>query len=318
MERSGLSIEMKVVLLVLLSLGVQDLLLVLMYISGVTPTIMQIVLAAVLVVALVAAAVWGNSLSRAVRRLMRACYVARKGDTGVLSELTRTDEIGQLNCEINRLVVLLRTCWGTESQLTRSRDVIEELERVAPEIMRSSHELLISLKELREGASAEAAILRKVAGRLGEAGSLVSEVSREPLGDAAPAETASRLRSLPALAREAELLSDEVVDEIARPTVDEASLARAVNGLRDAVRTMAQVASQAEGALTRRQADAERARDASELISSAVTDKADGSRVAELMEQSAATGLAEATRLAATFRKLGIALEAYAAGRRAE
>jgi hypothetical protein len=41
-------------------------------------------------------------------------------------------------------------------------------------------------------------------------------------------------------------------------------------------------------------------------------EKADGSRVAQLMEKSAASGLAEAARLASALKRLGIALEAYA------
>ena len=40
--------------------------------------------------------------------------------------------------------------------------------------------------------------------------------------------------------------------------------------------------------------------------------------MAELMEKSAAGGLAEATRLATTLRKLGVVLEAYAARKRSE
>ncbi|MCK4408511.1 MAG: hypothetical protein KAW67_00405, partial [Candidatus Eisenbacteria sp.] len=153
MERSGPSIEVKVVLLVVAALVLQDVVLLAMYVGGARPVTIQLALGGVLVVSLVVAAVWGNALVRAVRRLVRVCYVARQGDTGVLSELTRTDELGQLNDEINRLVVLLRDSTDTRSELTSSKDVIEELERTAPEIMRSSHELLVSLKEVREGAA---------------------------------------------------------------------------------------------------------------------------------------------------------------------
>lgn len=318
MERSGPSIEIKVVLLVVAVLVVQDLLLLAMYVAGARAGAIQIVLGGVLVLSLVVAAVWGNSLTRAVRRLVRVCYVARHGDTGVLSELTRTDELGQLNDEINRLVVLLRDSTTTRSDLSSSEDVIEELERAAPEIMRSSHELLVSLKELSEGSAAEIAILRKVSGCLGEARGLVAGVARGASGNPPPGDPASRLRSLDSLARETELLADAVVDEVARPSIDEASLARAVNGLRDAARTMAQVASQAIGPLEKRREDAEHALMAADRIITAETEKADGARVAELMEKSARSGLAEATRLAGALRSLGIVLEAYAVRKRSQ
>ena len=316
MERSGPSIEIKVVLLVAAAVVVQDLVLITMYVGGVKPGTIQLAMAGILVLSLVVAAVWGNALVRAIRRLARACYVARHGDTGVLSELTRTDELGQLNDEINKLIVLLRDSADTRSELASSKDVIEELERTAPEIMRSSHELLVSLKELREGAAAEIAILRKVAGCLGEARGLVADVARGASGDPPAGDPAARLKSLGSLARETELLADAVVDEVTRPSVDEASLARAVNGLRDAARTMAQVAAQAVGPLEKRREDAETALKAADRIITAETEKADGSRVAELMERSARNGLAEATRLATTLRKLGLVLEAYAAWRR--
>jgi methyl-accepting chemotaxis protein len=317
MERSGPSIEVKVVLLVGAALVLQDLVLFAMYAGGARPGMIQLALGGVLALSLVAAAVWGNTLVRAVRRLVRACYVARHGDTGVLSELTRMDELGQLNDEINRLVVLLRDSTDTRSELTSSKDVIEELERTAPEIMRSSHELLVSLKELREGAAAEIAILRKVAGCLGEARGLVGDVARGTSGSRPSNDAAARLKSLGSLARETELLADAVVDEVARPSIDEASLARAVNGLRDAARTMAEIAAQAIGPLEKREEDAEAALKAADRIITAETEKADGSRVAELMERSARNGLAEATRLATALRKLGVVLEAYAARRRA-
>ena len=316
MERTGPSIEIKIVLLVVAILVLQDLLLLAMYLAGAQPAAIQIVLGGLLVLSVVVVAVWGNALSRAVRRLVRACYVARHGDTGVLSDLTRTDELGQLNDEINKLVTLIGDSTDTRSELTSSKDVIEELERAAPEIMRSSHELLVSLKELSEGAAAEIAILRKVAGCLGEARGLVAGVARGASGNPPPGDPAARLRSLGSLAREAELLADAVVDEVARPSIDEASLARAVNGLRDAARTMAQVASQAVGPLEKRREDAEAALKAADRIITAETEKADGSRVAELMEKSARSGLTEATRLATNLRKLGIVLEAYAAMRR--
>ncbi|MFH1688653.1 MAG: hypothetical protein ABIE42_00270 [Candidatus Eisenbacteria bacterium] len=316
MERTGPSIEVKIVLLVVGILVLQDLLLLAMYVGGAQPAAIQIVLGCLLVLSVVVAAIWGNALTRAIRRLARACYVARHGDTGVLSDLTRTDELGQLNDEINMLVTLIRDSTDTRSALTSSKDVIEELERAAPEIMRSSHELLVSLKELSEGATAEIAILRKVAGCLSEARGLVAGVARGASGDPSPGDPAARLRSLGSLAREAELLADAVVDEVARPSIDEAALARAVNGLRDAARTMAQVASQAVGPLEKRREDAEAALKAADRIITAETEKGDGSRVAELMERSARGGLAEATRLATNIRKLGVVLEGYAAMRR--
>jgi len=310
MERSGPSIEVKVVLLVGAAVVVQDLLLLVMYLGGARPSAMQIVLGGVLALALLGAAVWGNALSRAIRRLARACYVARHGDTGVLSDLTRTDELGQLNDEINKLVVLLRSSSDGRSELESSKDVVEELERTAPEIMRSSHELLVSLKELREGAVAETAILRKVAGCLGEARCLVADVAR-----GGPAHrtggAATRLASMGSIAREVEVLSDAIVDEVARPSIDEAALARAVNGLRDAARTMAQLAAEAAGPIERRRDDAEAALKAADRILTAESEKSDGSRVAELMEQSARKGLNEATRLATALRRLGIVLEAH-------
>lgn len=316
MERSGLSIEVKVVLLVAAVLFVHDVVLLWMFLAGVDPGVIQMALGGVLVLSLIVAAVWGNSLARATRRLTRACYVARKGDTGVLSELTRMDELGQLNDEINRLVLRLRDSAGTESELELGRGVIETFEKAAPEIIRASHELLVALKELKEGAVAETAILRKVSGGIGEASGILGDVIRDPAGYPAAPEAAARLKSLGSLARDAEVLADTVVDEIARPTVDEAALARAVNGLRDAVRTMAQIASSAVLPLERREADAQAALRAADRLATAESEKADGSRVAELMEKSASTGLTEATRIATSLRQLGVALEAYGARRR--
>jgi hypothetical protein len=77
------------------------------------------------------------------------------------------------------------------------------------------------------------------------------------------------------------------------------------------------IAAQAVGPLEKRREDAEAALKAADRIITAETEKADGSRVAELMERSAGNGLAEATRLATTLRRLGVVLEAYAARRRA-
>ena len=176
MERSGPSIEMKVVLLVAAALLLQDVVLVAMYVAGARPATIQVVMGGLLVLAIVIAAVWGNALSRAVRRLSRACYVARKGDTGVLSELTRTDELGQLNEEINRLVEQLRAGLRASADVESCAEIVREVEDLAPEVTRSSHDLLVSLKELREGAAAELSILRKVAGRAGEARAAIAEI----------------------------------------------------------------------------------------------------------------------------------------------
>lgn len=311
MERSGPSIEMKVVLLVAAALLLQDVVLVAMYVAGARPATMQVVLGGLLVLAIVIAAVWGNALSRAVRRLSRACYVARKGDTGVLSELTRTDELGQLNEEINRLVEQLRAGLRASADVESCAEIVREVEALAPEVTRSSHDLLVSLKELREGAAAELSILRKVAGCTGEARAAIAEIGGEPTGAVSSEEAAVRTGSIANLAREVDLLADRVVDEISRPDVDEASLARAVNGLRDAARTMSQVAAQAAVLLERRSADLKAIGRAAELVAAAEEQRADGGRVAELMERSASGGLNEATRLAALVRRLGAALRTY-------
>ena len=316
MERSGPSIEMKVVLLVVAALLVQDLVLLVLYVSGAHPQVIQIVLGAVLAFSLVVAAVWGNAISRAIRRLTRACYVARKGDVAVLADLTRTDELGQLNSEINRLVILLREAAGTRAELGAGRDVVDELERTAPEIMRSSHELLISLRELNEGAEAETAIMRKVSGRLQEARELVERVALAEDDGADAREAATRLAAMEALASEAELLADSILDEVARPSVDEAALARVVNSLRNSVRDMAAAASLSVEPLRKRREDLECALRALDRLDEAEKERADASRVAELMSGSASGGMSEASRLAGHLRRLGIALQALSSRRR--
>jgi methyl-accepting chemotaxis protein len=312
LERSGPSIEVKVVLLVAAAVVLQDLILLAMYLAGARPTTIQIVLGGLLVLAIVLSAVWGNALSRAVRRLTRACYVARKGDTKVLSGISRTDELGELHGEINMLIDVLRELSVDRGDLESTREVVRELERSAPEMTRSSHELLVSLKELREGAAAESSILRKIAGYTAKARAGVPEVGGEVPDCRASYDAAARLKSIEGLARELELLADRVVDEIARPEVDETSLARAVNGLRDAARTMSEVAEQASVHLERRRSDLEALRRSAELVDAVSLERADGGRVAELMERSAANGLTEATRLASLLRKLGTALRSHA------
>ena len=190
MERSGPSIEVKVVVLVGAAVVVQDLLLLTMYLGGARPSAMQIVLGGALVLALVGAAVWGNALSRAIKRLSRACYVARHGDTGVLSDLTRMDELGQLNDEINKLIVLLRDLAAAKSELASCGEVTEAVAQAAPDLLRSAHDALVSLKELREGAAATIAIHRRLSGCLEAARTQVAQVAGATGGGRAEAETA--------------------------------------------------------------------------------------------------------------------------------
>jgi len=314
-ERSGPSIEFKIVLLVAAAVIVQDLLLLAMHLAGAEPPAIQAVLGGVLVLALVVAAVWGNTIARAIRRLTRACFVARHGDTSVLAELTRTDELGQLNDEINRLVVLVRELTGERDALAEGADVADAITAAAPDLLRSSHELLVSLKELREGAAAELQITRRIGGRLATVRSLLYQIVPATPQTAEP-EIGTKLRSFSALAREIELLADEVVDEVARPDVDEAALARAVNGVRDTARTMAEVAGEAARPLERRQADLETAARALSTLDAAERERTDGARVAELMERSAASGMGEGTRLASALKRIGLKLESYARRKR--
>ncbi len=311
MERSGPSIEIKIVLLVTVVVVVQDAVVLAMHFAGAPSAAMQVALGGILVLALIVAAVWGNTVARAVRRLTRACFVARKGDVRVLTEPARTDELGELNGEINKLVVLVRELTATESDLAASSRVTEAVSGAAPEMLRSSHELLVSLKELKEGASAGTAILRKVGGNLGEARTLLAQVAGRVVGGVPADEIATKLDSLGSIAREAELLADEIIDEVARPEIDEAVLARAVNGMREVSRTIAEIAGQAAAPLRERRADATAASLALERLGAAEQEKADARRVSELMDRSAARGLSEATRLATALRRLGLVLEAY-------
>jgi methyl-accepting chemotaxis protein len=318
MDRSGPGIGIKILVVAVSGIVVQDILLIAMSYSGVPVPIVQIVLGVVLVLALVVGAMWGNAVARALRQLARACYVARKGDTNVLMQMPRADEIGQVNDEINRLVVLLRDLLEAESELGASAGVTNAVSQAGPDLLRTSQDILVSLKELREGAAADSLILRRVAGKVDQARLLSEQVARPHGEPGAAEEIASKLRSLGALSREAEFLADQVIDEVARPEIDEAALARAVNGMRDAARTMAEVAGQAIPHLERRRADAEAASQAVEGLRSAEAETRDGGRVAELMERSATSGLSAASRLASSLRRIGVLLEVYADRKRLE
>ena len=318
MERSGPSIEIKIVLLVAIALIAHDGVLLAMYLLGAEPQTIQLVLGAVLILALIVAAVWGSAIARAIRRLTDACYAARKGDHHVLTRLPRTDELAELNAEINELVVLLRESERVRSDLSASRTVTGAVATATPDIMRASQELLVSLKELREGAAAEVAILRKAGGSVDDARRFLDETRRGADDAAVAEEVSAKLRSLDGLARELDLLGDEVVDEVTRSDIDEGTLARAINGMRDAARTMADVAAQAARPLERRRADAEAVAGSAARLAAAEAEQIDGSRVAELMERSAASGLGAATRLASLLRRLGLVLEAYEQRRRSE
>ena len=316
MQRSGPSIEFKIVMLLAAAVVFQDVVLLVMYLFGATPGAIQAALVASLLLAVIAAAVWGSAVARAIRRLTRACFVAREGDLNVLTEPDRTDELGELNDEINRLVVSLRDLTGTDLELAGARSVAAAAGEAAPEALRSAHETLVALKELKEGASAEAAILRRVAGSLAEARTLLYQAAGRVEGGMSDDDILSRLDALAAGAREAEHLSDEVIDEVARPEVDEAAIARSVNALRAAVRTVAQVASDVAGLLAQRGADARAANTALERLAEADSERSDASRVAELMDRSASRGFGETSRLAASLRRIGIVLEAYEQRRR--
>lgn len=311
MQRSGPSIEVKIVLLAACILVAQDLILLAMYLAGASATTIQATLGAVLVFTVVVAAVWGNAVARAIRRLSRACFVADRGDVQVLTEPDRTDEIGELNDEINRLIMSLRSLKDVQSELDASRDVTSAATESAPDALHSVQEIVISLKELKEGATAEAEILRRIAGSLGEARTLLGQVSGRVEGGMSGDEIVSRLHALGGGAREAEVLADAVVDEAARADIDEMALARAVNGLRSCVRTIAEASSDAAQLLEQRAADARAAGSAVARLSEADLAKSDAARIAELMSRSAAQGFGEASRLAASLRKLGLVLEAY-------
>lgn len=311
MRRAGPSLEVKVVILVTAVIVAQDLILLAMQLAGARPSAGLVARCSVLVLSVFIAAVWGNAIARAIRRLTRACFVAQRGDVNVPLELERSDEIGELNHEINALIAELRSLSGARTELAASSAVTDAATDAAPQALRSVHELLVSLKELKEGAAAETAILRKVSGSIGEARTLVGQVAGRVEGGLASDEVAEKLRSFRGAAREAELLADAVVDEVSRREVDPGALARAVNGLRDAVRTMSEVSTEAAGLLEQRRADSRAAAVALDRLADAEAQKSDGGWVAELMDRSAARGLSEATRLASTLRKLGLTLEAY-------
>ncbi len=307
---------MKIVILVAAVVVAQDLVLLAMYLGGATPVAIQVVLGGLLVFTVVIAAVWGNAIARAIRRLTRACFVAERGDVHVLTEPDRTDEIGELNDEINRLILSFRELSGVKAKLSAASEVAGTASENAPDALHAAHEVLVSLKELKEGASAEIAILRRVAGAAAEARTLLNQVAGRVEGGLSEDEISSRLSVLGAGAREAELLSDAVVDETARAEIDEVALARSVNGLRDTVRRIAEVAGDAARLLNQRSADARAAGAALDRLEEVDSGKSDAVRVAELMDGSAARGFNEATRLAAGLRRLGIVLEAYEQRRR--
>ena len=311
-RRSGPGIEIKVVALVAAVLLAQDLLLIAMQLAGARPSASLVARCSVLVLSVFIAAVWGNAIARAIRRLSRACFVARRGDVNVPFEPVRFDEIGELNHEINDLIAELRSVSESNSELAAASGVADAATDAAPEALHASHELLVSLKELKEGANAEATILRKIAGSLGEARTLIGQIAGKADDGMSADQVADKLRAFRGAAREAELLADAVVDEAARREIDAAALARAVNGLREVVRTMANVSAEAAGLLEQRRADARAAGAALERLGEADVQKSDGSWVAELMDRSAGRGLSEATRLAGTLRKLGLTLEAFA------
>jgi len=311
MERSGPSIERKIVLLVALALIVQDIILLAMYLNGVPPQSIQVVLGGLLVLSLIVAAVWGNSVGRAIGRLRRACYVARKGDTRVPTELSRTDELRQLNDEINLLVEVVSDVERLRGDRLAAGDVAGTVAELESEISRSSHEILVSLKELGEGASAEGVLLGRLRDSIEHARATLAPATREPGRVDSDEEVAIRARSLGGLVREVELLSDELVDEIARPSIDEAGVARAVNGIRDSARALAEVASQTAGVLDRRRTEMAAARKVIEGLGSAEADRSDAERVAFLMQRSASSGSGAARRLGAALRRIAISVEAY-------
>lgn len=315
MERGGPSIEIKLVALVAGVLIVHDVVLLVLYLNGTAPNIIQIVLGAVIVPALIIVAVWGNSIGRAIRRLSWVCRSAREGDTNLLTVLHRTDEIGQLNDDINELVIKLRRLGETERTLGSSRQLVDTIVMTAPDLLRASQEVLVAMKELKEGAGAETSVLRRASRHLTEAGGLLGRLTATAT-DAPEAGIAAKLKALGGLRREIELLSDQIMDEVARPDIDAAALARAVNGLRDASRILADVAEEAAPALESKLADIRVAIAATGFIETADEERQDGARIAELMQRSAGSGIGAATRLAGALHQLGVVLEAYEAQRR--
>ncbi len=317
MERGGPAIEIKFVTLVAGVLIVHDVVLLVLYLGGTPPTIIQIVLGAIIIPALIVVAVWGNSVGRAIRRLSWVCRAAKAGDTNLLTVLHRTDEIGQLNDDINSLVVQLRHLGETERTLGSSRQLVDAIVRTAPDLLRASQEVLVSMKELKEGAGAETSVLRRASRNLTEAGGLLGRLTSTG-AEASGEGIAAKLKALGGLRREIEILSDQIMDEVARPHIDAATLARAVNGLRDASRVLADVAEQAAPALEAKLGDIRVAVAATGYIETADEERQDGARIAELMQRSAGSGIGAATRLASALHELGVVLEAYEIQRRME
>ncbi len=317
MERGGPTIEIKLVALVAGVLIVHDVVLLVLYLGGTPPNIIQIVLGAIVIPALIVVAVWGNSIGRAIRRLSWVCRAAKEGDTNLLTVLHRTDEIGQLNDDINSLVVQLRRLGETERTLGSSRQLVDAIVRTAPELLRASQEVLVSMKELKEGAGAETSVLRRASRNLSEAGGLLGRLTSTG-AEAREEGIATKLKALGGLRREIEILSDQIMDEVARPEIDATTLARAVNGLRDASRILADVAEQAAPALEAKLADIRVAVAATGYIETADEERQDGARIAELMQRSAGGGIGAATRLASALHQLGVVLEAYEVQRRTE
>lgn len=316
MNRTGLSIEMKIVLLLVGGLLVQDVIVVAMFFAGARPTTILITLGVTLLFAIAIAAAWGGGVTRAIDALTRACFAARRGDTRVLTVLPRSDELRALNDEINELVELVRRVDELSRRADAEAGLSTRVEEAAPDLLHASQELLVSLKELGEGASAQSDILRRTAGALGQARMLLQGITDAGRRDAGASDIAEKLRALGSLSRDAELLADGLVDEVTRPSPDEAAVARAVNGIRDVARTMAEVALQAAGPLERRQGELEAAARALEALDAGETARADAARVAQLMDRSAGTGFRTATRLAGVLRKLGIEIEARRRARR--
>ena len=310
MNRTGLSIEMKIVLLLVGALLVQDVILVVMFFSGARPTVMLTTLGVTLLFAIAVAAGWGGALSRAVDTLTRACFAARKGDTRVLTILPRSDELRALNDEINELVGELRDLEELRERARVEGDLATRVEEAAPDLLHASQELLVALKELSEGSAAQADILRRTAGSLNQARMHLRGVVEAAQTGSTDADVAEKLRALGSLSREMELLADGLVDEVTRPSLDEAAVARTVNGIRDSARTMAEIARQAAGPLERRRSDIEATSRALTALDAGEAVRADAARVTQLMDRSAGSGFRTATRLAGILRTLGIEIEA--------
>ncbi|MBD3366717.1 MAG: hypothetical protein GF405_00915 [Candidatus Eisenbacteria bacterium] len=310
MNRTGLSIEMKIVLLLVSTLLIQDAILVAMFLAGARPTAILITLGVTLLFAVAIAAGWAGGVARAIDALTRACFAAKKGDTRVLTVLPRSDELRALNDEINELVGLVQQADELRKRVELEGAFADRAEEAAPGLLHASHELLVSMKELSEGAAAQKDILRRTAGALAEARAVLQSASSSDGRDEGTGDVAEKLRALSTLSREVELLADGLMDEVTRPSFDEAAIARAVNGMRDAARTMAEVGLQAAPPLERRRSELDAASRALEAVERGEVARADAARVAQLMDRSAGGGMRTATRMATLLRKLGIEIEA--------